>query len=63
MEEKPKVIITRTRQGAGTGEEAARKFAFTADMLPAEGALKSYRNQAWEAIPNKLNTLIPVLLI
>jgi Fe-S cluster assembly protein SufD len=44
MEEKPKVIITRTRQP----EPEARKFAFTADMLPAEGALKPYRKHAWE---------------
>jgi Fe-S cluster assembly protein SufD len=49
MEEKPKVVISRTRQGAATSGQAARKFAFTADMLPAEGALKSYRSQAWEA--------------
>jgi Fe-S cluster assembly protein SufD len=44
MEEKPKVIITRTRQP----EAAERKFTFSADMLPAEGALKAYHKQAWE---------------
>ena len=44
METKPKVTITRTRQP----QAAARNLAFSADMLPAEGALKSYRHQAWE---------------
>jgi Fe-S cluster assembly protein SufD len=44
MEEKPKVIITRARQP----QAATRDFAFSADMLPTEGALKSYRRQAWE---------------
>src|SRR5512137_693230 len=49
MEEKPRIVITRTRQPATTVESTARKFAFTTDMLPAEGALKSFRRQAWEA--------------
>jgi Fe-S cluster assembly protein SufD len=44
MEEKPKVVVTRTRRP----EPAARNFAFTADMVPAEGALKDYRTHAWE---------------
>ncbi len=44
MEEKPKIVITRTRQP----EAAERKFAFSADMLATEGALKTYRKQAWD---------------
>ena len=44
MEEKPRVVITRTRQP----QAAARNFAFTADMLPAQAALKTYRMHAWE---------------
>ena len=44
MEEKPKVIITRTRRP----EPAAQDFAFTAEMLPAYGALDEQRRRAWE---------------
>ena len=44
MEEKPKVVINRTRQP----EPVVRKFGFTADMMPADGALKDYRRHAWE---------------
>jgi Fe-S cluster assembly protein SufD len=44
MEEKPKVIITRTRRP----ETAAREFAFTRENLPAEGGLKDYREHAWD---------------
>jgi Fe-S cluster assembly protein SufD len=44
MEEKPKIVVTRTRRP----EAAVRDFAFTADMLPAEDALKEYRQHAWE---------------
>ncbi len=44
MQEKPKVVITRTRRP----EPAARDFAFTAEMLPEGGALKDYRRSAWE---------------
>lgn len=43
MEEKPKVVVTRTRRP----ETAAKEFAFTADMIPA-GALEPYRRRAWE---------------
>ena len=43
MEEKPKVVITRTRRP----EPAGKNFAFTADMLPA-GALSDYHQRAWE---------------
>ncbi|MGA2490241.1 MAG: Fe-S cluster assembly protein SufD [Anaerolineales bacterium] len=53
MQEKPKVVITRSRHtvsgsAAGTGEPALRNFAFTIDMLPEDGALKDYRTHAWE---------------
>ena len=44
MEEKPKIVITRARRP----ETAARNFAFTSDMVPADGALKDYRRHAWE---------------
>lgn len=43
MEEKTKVVVTRTRRP----ETAAKEFAFNADMIPA-GALESYRRRAWE---------------
>ena len=44
MEEKPKIVITRAHRP----ETAARNFAFTSAMIPAEGALKDYRWHAWE---------------
>jgi Fe-S cluster assembly protein SufD len=44
MEEKPKIVISRTRRPEAT----ARDFALTADMLPTEAALKPYRQHAWE---------------
>jgi len=43
MEEKPKVVITRTRRV----EPAAKVFTFTARMIPP-GALNDYRKRAWE---------------
>lgn len=45
MEEKPKVVVTRTRRP----EAAARDFSFSADMLPAGGPLQDYRQRAWQA--------------
>jgi Fe-S cluster assembly protein SufD len=44
MEEKPRVVISRTRRP----ESAAKTFAFTAQMVPAFGALDEYRRRAWE---------------
>jgi Fe-S cluster assembly protein SufD len=44
MEEKPKIVITRSRRP----EPAVRNFTFTSDMLPADGALKKYRQHAWD---------------
>jgi Fe-S cluster assembly protein SufD len=44
MEEKPKVVITRSRRP----EPALQDFPFTADMLPAFGALDEYRQRAWQ---------------
>jgi Fe-S cluster assembly protein SufD len=44
MEEKPKVVVTRTRRP----ETAAKTFAFTGEMVPTQGALKEYRAHAWE---------------
>ena len=44
MEEKPRVVITRARRP----ESTARNFAFTAEMVPAFGALDDYRRSAWE---------------
>ncbi len=45
MQEKPKVVITRTKRA----ETAVKEFAFTKDMLPAGQALAPYRASAWEA--------------
>ena len=44
MEEKPKIVVTRTRRP----EAAAKGFRFTAAQLPADGVLKDYRQHAWE---------------
>jgi Fe-S cluster assembly protein SufD len=44
MEEKPRLIITRSRRP----ETTAKEFAFTAEMMPAYGALDEYRRRAWE---------------
>lgn len=44
MEEKPRLVIARTRRA----EPAAQDFAFTADMLPVDGALTDFRCRAWE---------------
>ena len=44
MEEKPRIVITRSRRP----EPAAPAFAFTSAMLPADGALKDYRQHAWK---------------
>ncbi len=46
MEEKPKVVISRTRRG----ETAARDFTFTeSDLAPGGAALDSYRTRAFTA--------------
>ena len=47
MEEKPRIVITRSRRP----EPAATDFAFTSDMLPADGALKDYRRMPGRPIP------------
>ncbi len=44
MIEKPKIVISRTRQP----EAAQKKFAFTQDMLKTDGPLSEYRKHAWE---------------
>jgi Fe-S cluster assembly protein SufD len=45
MEEKPKIVVTtRTRRP----ETTAKQFAFTAAMLPGTGALREFREHAWE---------------
>jgi Fe-S cluster assembly protein SufD len=44
MEEKPKVVVTRTR----APESRRREFSFTAENLPAGGGLKVIRQHAWE---------------
>jgi Fe-S cluster assembly protein SufD len=43
MEEKPTVVVTRTRRP----EPAVKDFSFTAEMIPADGLAK-YRQHAWE---------------
>jgi Fe-S cluster assembly protein SufD len=46
MQEKPKVVISRTRRA----EAVAKEFAFTeADIRAASDAVTSYRNLAWNA--------------
>jgi Fe-S cluster assembly protein SufD len=44
MEEKPKVVIGRTRRP----ESESRNFTFTEAMLPDDAALKEYRTRAWQ---------------
>jgi Fe-S cluster assembly protein SufD len=43
MEEKPKIVVTRTRRP----ESAAKEFAFTQADVRATGALETYRTRAW----------------
>lgn len=45
MQEKPKVVVTRTKRA----EAVAKDFAFTQEMIPAGKALASYRASAWDA--------------
>ena len=46
MQEKPKVVVSRTRHA----ESAARDFAFTeADIRTAGESVASYRASAWNA--------------
>jgi Fe-S cluster assembly protein SufD len=46
MQEKPKVVVTRTRRA----ESAAKDFAFTeADIRAADDTVSSYRTLAWNA--------------
>ncbi len=44
MEEKPRVVVTHSRRS----EAAVSDFAFTADTLPVEGALRDFRLRARE---------------
>jgi Fe-S cluster assembly protein SufD len=44
MEEKPKIIVTRSR---GT-KAPAKNFAFTAGMVPTSGVLADYHQKAWK---------------
>jgi Fe-S cluster assembly protein SufD len=44
MEEKPKVVVTRTRRP----EAAAKEFTFTQAEMRAAGPLAAYRTRAWE---------------
>jgi Fe-S cluster assembly protein SufD len=50
MEEKPKVVVSRTRRP----EAPARTFAFTAGMVPVFGVLADYRQKAWQTF-NRLS--------
>ena len=45
MQEKPKVVVSRTRRT----ESAAKEFSFTPADLPASDALASFRTSAWSA--------------
>jgi Fe-S cluster assembly protein SufD len=44
MDEKPKVVVARTRRS----EAPAKAFAFTNAMIPASGVLADYRQAAWQ---------------
>ena len=44
MEKKSKIVITRAHRP----EPAVRNFTFTSAMVPADGALRDYRQHAWE---------------
>lgn len=44
MDEKPKIVVTRTRRT----EIPAKVFGFSAGMVPASGALVDYRQKAWQ---------------
>ena len=43
MEEKPKVVVVRTRRS----EAPSRNFVFDSGMVPASGVLADYRQKAW----------------
>lgn len=45
MQEKPKIVVTRTKRA----EAVAKDFAFTQEMIPVGKALASYRASAWDA--------------
>src|SRR5215204_3961144 len=46
MQEKPKVVVSRTRRA----EAAARDFSFTeSDVRAADGSVAAYRDLAWNA--------------
>jgi hypothetical protein len=45
MEEKPKVVVTRTRRP----EPGAKEFTFTRQDVRAGGVMDTYRTHAWEA--------------
>jgi len=50
MEDKPKVVVTRTRRP----EAPARTFAFNAGMVQVSGVLADYRQKAWQTF-NRLS--------
>ena len=50
MEEKPKVIVSRSRRT----EVPEKTFVFTAGMVPESGILADYRQKAWQ-IFNRLS--------
>ena len=50
MQEKPKIVVARTRRS----EAPAKTFVFTAAMVPASGVLADYRQKAWQTF-NRLS--------
>jgi Fe-S cluster assembly protein SufD len=50
MEEKPKVIVTRSRRS----EIPVKNFTFTAGMVPSSGVMADYRQKAWQTF-NRLS--------
>ncbi|MGA2502564.1 MAG: Fe-S cluster assembly protein SufD [Anaerolineales bacterium] len=54
MEEKPRVVITKSRRS----EPPAKKFTFSSEMVPTSGILANYHQKAWQTF-NSLS--LPVM--
>jgi Fe-S cluster assembly protein SufD len=54
MEEKPRVVVTKSRHS----ETPTKKFAFSSEMVPTSGVLADYHQKAWQTF-NRLS--IPVM--
>jgi Fe-S cluster assembly protein SufD len=54
MEEKPRVVVTKSRHS----ETPAKKFTFSSEMVPTSGVLADYHQKAWQTF-NRLS--LPVM--